>query len=384
MAEALTGAPASIEAPQVGPVDKTPARRAVDEPLDRKSGLDALTDLLERDDEDDVLTGAPASKSERKPPQQERASDEDDDLLSYEDDQPPSSEEDDDDASGEADDDADEGEDEPLIAGAKLPDDFVVDLGNGRSATLADLKRDFGQVSQKMVEFEQERSAKLEEVEHARREVDTQAQSLMQNAQNIRQQANLVFAYAQTYMPAQPQMPNVPYQADPEAWHEYQADVAAFQQHEQLLMGLKHQLQEADAEAARRVEAEMPKIIATEREKFMKRYPHLRDKKVAEKTMTELFDVFEREYGLPVQEVQGVRDSRVMSVMMDALSYRRLKAKQANKKAQAQLQGKPQMIKASRRQSLGEDYKWGLKAKKERFGKNPTKEAGVELLMDLL
>lgn len=384
MAEALREAPASSEAPQVGPVDRTPVRRAVDEPLDKRSGLDALTDLLERDDEDDVLTDAPAQKSERKPPQRERASEEDDDLLAYEEDEIPSSEEDNDDASGDADEDADEDEDKPLVAGAKLPDDLVVDLGDGRTATVADLKRDFGQISQKMAEFEQERSAKLEEVEHARREVDTQAQTLLQNAQNIRQQANLVFAYAQTYMPAPPQMPQVPYQADPEAWHEYQAEVAAFQQHEQLLMGLQHQLQAADMEAAKRVEQEMPKIIATEREKFMKRYPHLRDKKVAEKTMNELFEVFEREYGLPVQEVQGVRDSRVMSVMMDALSYRRLKAKQANKKAQAQLQGKPQMIKASRRQSLGEDYKWGLKAKKDRFSKNPTKEAGVELIMDLL
>lgn len=383
MAQALSGAQAPVEAPQVAPLDKTPARRP-DEPLDHRSGLDAISELLERDDEDTLLTGAPAPKSERKPQQQASASDEDDDLLSFEDDEIPSSEEDDEDASGETDEDADEGEDGPLVAGAKLSDDLVVDLGDGRTATLADLKRDFGQVSQKMAEFEQEHSAKLEEVETARREVDTQAQVLLQNAHNVRQQANLVFAYAQTYMPAPPQMPQVPYQHDPEAWHQYQADVAAFQQHEQLLLGLKQQLEAADAEAAQRVEKEMPKIIATEREKFMKRYPHLRDKKVAEKTMNELFEVFEREYGLPVQEVQGVRDSRVMSVMMDALSYRRLKAKQANKKAQAQLQGKPQMIKASRRQSLGEDYKWGLKAKKERFSKNPTREAGVELIMDLL
>lgn len=381
MAQAQGAVAPRTEAP-VAPLSEKPTRHA-DTPLDFKSGVDALSDLLDRDENDalGVDNGAPAQKPIGKAQKQTEPSDEDDDLLSLEEDGTVELN-DDDDAVDEQD--ADEGEEEPQIEGAALPDDFVVDLGNGQTAKLGDLKRDFGQVQQKMLQFEQEHGAKMQEVEGIRREVDNQAQTLVQHAQNIRQQANLIFAYAQTYMPSAPQMPNVPYQYDPEAWNQYHADVAAFQQHEQLLMGLQHKLQEADAEAAKRVEQEMPKIIATEREKFMKRYPHLRDQKVAQKTMNELFEVFEREYGLPVQEVQSVRDSRVMSVMMDALSYRRLKAKQANKKAQAQLQGKPQMIKASRAQSPVEGQKWGHKAKKERFAKNPTMEAGVDLLMDLL
>lgn len=382
MAKAL-GAVAPTSEASVAPLSATPTKHA-DTPLDFRSGVDALSDLLDRDDDDalGVDGGAPTQKPIGNPQKrQAEPSEEDDDLLALEEDSTVELN-DDDDAVDEQD--ADEGEEEPQIEGAALPDDFVVDLGNGQTAKLGDLKRDFGQVQQKMLQFEQEHSAKLQEVETVRKEVDTQAQTLVQHAQNIRQQANLIFAYAQTYMPAPPQMPQVPYFQDPEAWNQYQADQAAFQQHEQLLMGLQHQLQTADAEAAKRVEQEMPKIIATEREKFMKRYPHLRDKKVAEKTMNELFEVFEREYGLPVQEVQSVRDSRVMSVMMDALSYRRLKAKQANKKAQAQLQGKPQMIKTSRAQSPVESQKWGLKAKKERFAKNPSREAGVDLLMDLL
>lgn len=356
------------------------------ETLTFDEGVSALEDLLSDPSEDPGSGKNPAKTTQSKA----KAEDDEDDDDADDGEQPEDDVEDDDtdedvdpdDEDDEEDDEETDDEGDPRDA-VELADDTVIDLGNGQKATLADLKQDFGNVQKRVADFQRHFTQRTTEVAEYEKKLRSAEDKVVAAAQEVRQHRELIYAYAQAYMPQPPERPELAPAQDPIGWMEYEARKEDYENHRQYVQRIQHAQRAQEAKAKAEREAMMPKVIAGEVQKLHERHPRLKDPEVAQRTIQNLYQVFEKAYGITPQEIAQVYDHRTMSVMLDALAFRELDAKKA--KVSAKIKDKPaprKVLRASGRQSKEDQDRHGAKTRLKRLRETGSLDAAAESLMD--
>jgi hypothetical protein len=375
---------------QVGdlPLESGPASVNA-EPLTLSEGIDALTDLLGGDDPETDL-GAAGSKSNAKPatPTKQKPSEElvqkadDLDFWGEEEEQGEGADEAEagEGPEAEVEEEADEEEDE--AEGFVLSDDTEIDLGNGHKATLAALKADYGQVRKREADMQRHFTQAMQKVSEEKQVVSREADRVVQYAQDVRRQRELIEAHARRFMPQPPQRPQHTPQQDPVGWMEYRAQKDEYDDYMSSLEAIRQE----DEVAARRQQeaqaADLPKVLDKQRELLLTRYPRLRNPELASKTMQEMVKVFSEHYAFSPQEIMQVKDARLISAMLDATAFHRVKARKPE--VEKVLKSKPPVMKSGKRMDASDQRKWGDKAKLKRLAETGSLDAAADVLADLI
>lgn len=349
-----------------------------DEALSYDEGIDALEDLLADPDEDPGSGANPAKTT----PSKAKAEDNEDDNDA-DDDGDQSDDDDHEDEDEVEDEDEREDDDDPDGKALDIDDDTEFDLGDGRKATFAQLKEDFGNVQKRVADFQRHFTARTQEVAEYERRLQTAEEKVIAAANEVRQQRELIYAYAQKRMPQAPKQPELPPTQDPIAWMEYQQQKEAYEEHIGEVRRIQYAQQQEQEREKREREANMPKVIEAEVAKLHARYPKLADPEVATRTMNGLVKEFAEHYGITPQEISQVYDHRTMAVMLDAYAFRQLGQKKAKVEEKVRDKPKPRrVLRAGKRASSADQARHGSKARFERLRKTGSLEAAADSLMD--
>jgi hypothetical protein len=360
-------------------LESTTATPASNEALTFQEGADALTALLDGDligdDASEPASGSrPAGKTAAPNPEKPSVDD-----ANFWDDEDDAANEDAEDAEEDEDEEGEEGEEGGTLA---LSDDTEIDLGDGQKAKLADLKADYGKVQERVKDMQRHFTQSMQKLGEEKEIVSTQAQRVIQHAQEVRAQRELIEAHAKLYMPAAPQRPQTSPQTDPIGWMEYQAQKEQYDEYMGSLNRIRQVEEQSKAREKQEQDAQMPKILAKQREMLLNRYPRLRNPELASKTMQDVVSTFQQVYGFPAEEVMQVKDARLIAAMLDATAFHRLKAKKPA--VQKVIENKPKMMKSGRRMDAADQRKWGDKAKLKRLAETGSLDAAADVLADLI
>lgn len=258
----------------------------------------------------------------------------------------------------------------------ELADETEIDLGDGR-ATLKELKEAFKAASLQRADY----TRKTQAVSEDRKLVEEKAAAIVERAQQLQTEREYVLGLAQQFLPQPPARPTISAQEDPVAWIEY---TAAKEDYDEKMRAVHYHQQQAEAERQRLQQEQQQALsrnVEAERAKLLERFPKLKDPAVAQKTQAEITDVFTREFGFTLEEIANVSDARMMSVMLDALEYRKLKS--AAPAVKAKVEAKPPLVKAAKRASPADRQNKELSAMRERLGKTGRRDDAVAILKAL-
>jgi len=343
-----------------------PNGTASSEPLTLDEGAAALEDILSPPEPGPAKENV---QDEQPEPESDEELDDGEETQETED-----AESDDEESDDETDEDAEESE------AATLDDETVVDLGDGRKATLAELKADFGQVQQRVADFQRDYTRKTTELAEQAREVEANSQRVLQTAQQIAQQRDFLMQWQQAYMPQQPLAPTESPSEDPIAWLEYQQQREAYEGqmlHFQQMQAMSEQDRQRQLQEA---QEQTRQFVQEQRSRLLERRPHLKNPEKAKQTYTELTETFSKTYGVSAEELATFTDSRALEIMLDALAYQKIK--QAKPAAKAKLENKPKMLSASKVKTTANKESQTRKAKADRLRKTGSLTAAVDALMD--
>lgn len=338
-----------------------PQGTASSEPLTFDEGTAALEDILS-------------------PPEREPA----EDQVQNRDEEEPEGEaesdaETDDDEPGEADQEADEEADDDAES-IEVDDSFEVELEDGKKATLADLKEAYLKAEKRVTDFQRDYTQKTTALSSERKEVEEQGKRVLDHAQQLKQQRELILNYAQAFMPQPPERPNVPAEADPVAWSIYSQQKDEYDRQVQQFQQMQSQHQQELQRQAEQQKREFAQYVDQERQKLLEARPELKDPKRLEEVRAGM-SVFAEHYGFTPQETESIADSRMLRAMLDLIEYHKIR--NAAPKAKAKLVGKPKMLKSGKTQTAQDKSSRLQKEKADRLRKTGSLEAAVDALLDM-
>lgn len=227
------------------------------------------------------------------------------------------------------DDDLDGAADEPVAAPVAITDDYEVELGDGQKISLAELKRNNL--------FQRDYTRKTTELAEQRKALDDDHAKRVSEAENqIRQQRELILEYASRNFPQKPSIEML--QTDPIGYMEQQAQ---FEQQMQVLNGIAQQREHETAAQQKAREAQEATFANDEWDKFLTKVPNLKDNAKLESFRRDVREIGVSEYGLTMEELPAIKDSRYLRILHDAIKYQQLKAKAA--KTQEKVVVKPKL-----------------------------------------
>jgi hypothetical protein len=331
-----------------------PKGTAADEPLsfdDGVVGIDALLDPQDADlEEEDQAT----NEADAEP---------DDDIEADDVDGEDEADADDD---VDADEDEDESEEPELSKSAA--DDAMVTLDDGSQITVAELKRNNL--------FQRDYTRKTQELSAERKSFQEQQQRVEQAADALREHREFLL---RVYEQNAPQPPDasmlhddpIGYMQEKDA---YDRKAAEWYQMRQFSQAEQQRMQ---AEMAERQQH----FLQEERSRMVQRIPELKDPAKLETFKADALKYGTEAYEFSPEEVMAVGDSRYLAVLKDAIAYRKLKAKAPAVKQT--VQGKPKMMRGSKRVDPQTRNAREAKAKADRLRKTGSFDAGIDALMDL-
>ena len=343
--------------------DRSAQESANDEPLSFDQGVQALEGIFDPPEKDQVKDQEPETEEGNE--DTEAQADVDLDEPSDELDENELDEQDPDEVEGEDDVDA-----------IELVDETVIDLGDGKQATLADLKSHYGQVEERIAGFQREHTAKSMELADNRKEVEAQSKRVYNWAEQLKQQSDTINALHQVLMP---QPPSIEMRdEDPYGYmmakDDYDRKVSEINAHRQKIEQMRQQAFQANQQ-------NQQESVGKELERLFEAEPELKDPKKFDQYRRESVEIFANKYGFTNQEMSEVLDHRLARVIRDNIEYEKLL--RGRPKAKAKLANKPPVLRAGKSLS-----KTGKAAKEKqrrasRLRQSGSLEAGIDALMDL-
>jgi hypothetical protein len=268
-------------------------------PLTFSEGVSAIENLLPGDPETDLTTTDEASSTNEAEPTSEDA--EDAELVIE-------------------DDDAEESSEGKPDAPPAVGDDFIVTLSDGQTISLGELKRNNL--------FQRDYSRKTEELKRTEEALQAQFQQQREQVeQELLRRHDLVLQLYSELVPEAPQRPSVSASEDPFAWNEYTEQKELYELRMQQLNQVFQQ-REVETEAQRKQrEQQEEQQLEVERAKMLEAIPKLKDEKKLAEFKAEVAETLVGSYGFTTEELNGLRDHRMMRVVHDAIQYQKAKAR---------------------------------------------------------
>src|SRR6056300_672140 len=338
---------------------------AEDEALDFNAGVDALAGILEPDEPDNQDQNPKAQKAET----QESEEDAEEETLEAEsDEQPEDSEEEGDEEEEESGADEETDEEETF----ELNDDLEIELEDGEKTTLKDLK----EAKKQAVEFQRDYTRKTTELSQAR---DSFAKEQAEVAQKLAEQARSEREYnaqiLQNFLPQKPDPRMI--EEDPIG---YQQSMAYYDHAMEQYHGLRQRLEYDKQQREEQLLQADEEFLQQQKRTLLERMPELKDPKRYQSFVSDINNVFAKSYGFSQAELSTVRDARFAEVMRDAIAYRKLQ--ESKPKAKAKLEGKPKMLRGSKRQSPNATRVKAAQQRKQKLMQTGSLEDAVNSLMD--
>lgn len=343
------------------PDSDLPKGTASSEPLTLEEGEAALEDLLS-------------------PPDEEPAEDqvqEADDSEEEESDDAENTEEADEEAE-ESDDQQDDDEESEVF---ELTDDLEIDLGDGQRATLAQLKADYGQVQKRVADFQRDYTHKSNENAQIRQELEVQGQRVIEQAQKVRQDQELVLRVMADMVGKPPEVPQIDASIDPDAWADYTQKKAQYDARFSQFGQLYDRTQREVHEQQQRAHAQHQQAVQAEWDKLLEVRPELGDPQKLQEANRDITEQILKRYGFSSEEFATVFDHRTRQAMLDLAAFHKKVA--SVPKAKQKVTGKPKMLRPGKATSQQDKSSSAHKKKIERLRLNPGDlTAAADLLMD--
>lgn len=251
----------------------------------------------------------------------------------------------------------------------------MVEMPDGTQVPLADLMRDYGQVQKREADMQRDYTRKTEELAHNRREVEKQGSRLLQWAEETRRERDALLAYQQQFMVAEP---------DPALISEnivaYQEQKALYEQQQRALAEMQQAAAYSQQQEATQYHHDRQRYLDAEKAKVVAQFPELNDPRKRAEFEADLASGLQ-EYGFAPNAYKAIDDARYVSILKDAMAYRKLKARAP--RARAAMDGKPKLIRSGRRPSAQGRNASRRKAKADRLAKTGSLAAGIDALMDM-
>ena len=257
--------------------------------------------------------------------------------------------------------------DEPEYANGRFAADSArVKLPDGTTATIAELKE--GQLRQS--DYTRKTQALAEErkaVESTRERIGQATQQL----QAMHEQAILFLEQRK------PQRPESDVSEDPMAHMDYQNKLIEYNE-------AKAQIETNRVQAQQALEAQNAEAtneyLRNEQTALFQAVPAFQDKAKQEAFVSAAADAV-KEFGYSEQDVRSIADHRMILVLRELVKARRLQAKAP--KVKGRLEGKPQIVKGSRRAAPNQAQSSAKKQRAEMLRNEGSMAAGVAALMDI-
>ena len=262
----------------------------------------------------------------------------------------------------EGEEDAEEEDDSSDVA----PDDLMVTAPDGSQVTVAQLRE---WADKRARDFQRDYTRKSEAVKARETTVETAAQTLAQ-------ERDFLVRLTQAYMPQEPNPELL--QTDPisylQAKEAYDRGMRTWQQ---LRHGQQQEMQRQQAMLAE----QQKQVLAEQQQVLVERMPELKDPVRFESFAKEAIAFGTDTYGFTPEEVGAVTDARYLSVLADAIKWRKAKANAPV--AQKAMQGKPKPMRSGKRESLDAKASNVKRKAEETLRKTGAFDAGVAALMNL-
>lgn len=267
-------------------------------------------------------------------------------------------------------DDPDGSDDAEIKGGRFAPDSAKVKLDDGKTITVAELKRNnlyhagFTQKTQEL--------AKEKETFAAER------QKVAEYAQSLDQSRDYLAWYAENFLPKQPE----PFNGAPDdyvGFLDWQRKQAEWQTHAQAYSAFQQQKQQDTERKSGETQKQANERLAKERNALLQAIPVLKDPVKGKATWDAIVSGAQQHYGITAEEVNTVGDHRLVVALRDALAYRRIKA--AAPKVQAEV-GKRPPLKEGRRAPANQTQVKQRQERLERLKRDPSLANGAASLMD--
>lgn len=339
-----------------------PETGTANEPLTLAEGVGDITELLDEPVEDN--DGEKGEKDDDQTDELEADEVEDDDGEDVD-------EEVDDE---EVDEDEDESEPEDYSGGRFAADNAKVTLDDGTTISVGELKRNNL--------FQRDYTKKTTEHAEAVKTFEATRDQVNQYADTLNQQRDFLLNAQQYFLPQMPQAPD-PYTAetDPLAVNDYLLKKDQYEQTMGALNQLYAQQQQSVQQQETQRTQDAEKDYANRQSEILEHHADLREPDKAKAFDREFIDDFLPHYGLSSDEVKGIVDHRVLSVIRDAMAYRKLKTSKPN--AKAKLEGKPPLLKSGKRINPQQKISRGKQRRLEKLSKTGSMKDGVVSLIDL-
>ena len=263
----------------------------------------------------------------------------------------------------------DESEEPEIKGGRFAPDTAKVTLDDGTVTTIAELKR--GTL------FQRDYTKKTQELSKDRESFEAERQQVSQYAQQLDQSREYLAWYAEKNLPKQPGEAPDP-NTDP---HGYQ--VWSFQRDNWLAHVQAYQQFQAEREAegqrkAGETQKQTQERYKREAEALFKAIPVLKDPAKGKQVWDNIV-AGAGSLGFSPEEVNGIRDHRMVLALRKAIAYDRIKA--SAPKVQAEVTKRP-VVNNARRAAPNAAQTREKQARTERLRSDPSFQNGVAALMD--
>lgn len=329
--------------------DNNPDRGTVE-----PSVTDALADLLDEPEDDEPENDEQDGKADGKKPEADDAEDEPDEGEESED-----SDEDEPDEKGDG--------PKEYSGGKFAADNARVKLSDGSTVTIAELKE--GTLRQS------DYTRKTQAVAEERKRFEVEREGFNQLQQQTREQHALVQAWLDR---SKPQRPTAGYAEDPLAHGEYNDQMGLWNENKTYWDNQIKQWSETQkAEQDKNFRAYLEK----EQSALVERIPAFRDTGKRDAFVKEAVRAYS-DLGIKEDEIRGLTDHRMISILLDAVRYRRAKAKAPA--VQKALDGtRRTIVRGGKRQNPRQAQQRDRLQRTERLKQSGSLDDGIRALKDM-
>jgi hypothetical protein len=261
--------------------------------------------------------------------------------------------------------------DEPEIKGGRFaPDSAKVTLDDGTVTTIAELKR--GTL------FQRDYTKKTQELSKEKETFEAERQQVSQYAQQLDQSREYLTWYAEQFLPKQPGPFTGDARQDPQAFIEWQQDVAKWQTHAQAWQQFQQSKQDEEQRKSGETQKQMQERHKREAEALFKAIPVLKDPAKGKQVWDNIVSGA-TQLGFTAEEVNGITDHRMILALRKAIAYDRIKS--SAPKVQQEVTKRP-VVNNGRRAPANQQVQREKQARTERLRSDPSFENGVAALMD--
>lgn len=264
-------------------------------------------------------------------------------------------------------DESDSDDDPDDIKGGRFaPDSAKVKLEDGRTVSIADLKR--GTLLQP------DYTRKMQALAEERKTFESHKAIADDFARKLASEREFLLGVAQTFLPKPPDRSMM--DTDPIG---YMQAKAAYDEQVAYVQHLRAQFDAYHGQKRQETEQQAQERKKAEAEKLFEAMPDLRNRENYAKFWSEAV-AYAANYGLGPEELDALDDHRAYLILRDAMEYRKLK--KAAPKVKEEVQRKP-VLKAQKRMDPKARSSRDAQARLERLRRTGSSEDGVASLMDL-